>query len=77
MRTAIITVAAIVVLAVGARAGEFHVATQGNDSNPGTQAAPLGKIRRAAELAQPGDTITIEVEHLGALSNPCRAEHVE
>ncbi len=59
MKSAIITVAAIVALAAGACAGEFHVATQGNDSNSGTQAAPLGTIQGAAELAQPGDVITV------------------
>jgi alpha-N-arabinofuranosidase len=40
-------------------AGEFHVAPAGNDANPGTQAAPLRAIQRAADLAQPGDVITV------------------
>ena len=31
----------------------------GNDANPGTQAAPLRTIQRAADLAQPGDVITV------------------
>ena len=42
-----------------AHAAEFHVATSGNDANPGTQAAPLRTIQRAADLAQPGDVITV------------------
>ena len=42
-----------------ARAAELHVATSGNDANPGTQAAPLRTIQRAADLAQPGDVITV------------------
>jgi alpha-N-arabinofuranosidase len=59
MRTAIVTVAGIIALAVAAQAAEFHVATNGQDSNPGTQAAPLRTIQRAAELAQPGAVITV------------------
>ncbi len=38
---------------------EFHVAVNGDDSDPGTRAAPLRTIQRAADLAQPGDTITV------------------
>ena len=40
-------------------AADFHVAPSGNDANPGTRAAPLGTIQRAADLAQPGDVITV------------------
>jgi alpha-N-arabinofuranosidase len=42
-----------------ARAANFHVAPTGNDANPGTQAAPFRTIQRAANLAQPGDVITV------------------
>ncbi|MCY2953155.1 MAG: right-handed parallel beta-helix repeat-containing protein [Planctomycetota bacterium] len=59
MRTALMTVAGILVLAVAAYATEFHIAASGKDSNPGTQAAPLRTIQRGAELAQPGDLITV------------------
>jgi alpha-L-arabinofuranosidase len=38
---------------------EFHVAVNGDDSNPGTRAAPLRTIQRAADLAHPGDAITV------------------
>jgi alpha-N-arabinofuranosidase len=41
------------------QAATFHVAPSGNDANPGTQTAPLRTIQRAADLAQPGDTITV------------------
>lgn len=41
------------------RAAELHVAMNGADSNPGTRAEPLRTIQRAADLAQPGDTITV------------------
>ena len=36
-----------------------YVATNGNDGNPGTLAAPLRTIQRAVDLAQPGTTIPI------------------
>jgi hypothetical protein len=37
--------------------GSLHVATNGNDSNPGTLSLPLRTIQRAVDLAQPGFTI--------------------
>jgi alpha-N-arabinofuranosidase len=40
-------------------AREYHVAVTGSDANPGTASAPLRTIQRAAELAQPGETITV------------------
>ncbi|OHB65797.1 MAG: hypothetical protein A2V70_04130 [Planctomycetes bacterium RBG_13_63_9] len=40
-------------------AADFHVAPNGNDANPGTQAAPFRTIQRAADLAQPGDVVTV------------------
>jgi len=46
-------------LAASASAAEIHVALMGRDSNPGTPAAPLRTIQRAADLALPGDVITV------------------
>jgi hypothetical protein len=40
-------------------ANALYVATNGNDSNAGTLAAPLRTIQRAVDLAQPGHTIYI------------------
>ncbi|MGE5607819.1 MAG: DUF1565 domain-containing protein, partial [Bacillota bacterium] len=59
MRTALMTVAGILAFAVATWATEFHVATNGKDSNPGTPGSPLRTIQRGAELAQPGDVITV------------------
>jgi alpha-N-arabinofuranosidase len=59
MKTALMTIAGILVLTVAACATEFHIAASGKDSNPGTQGAPLRTIQRGAELAQPGDVITV------------------
>jgi alpha-N-arabinofuranosidase len=53
-------------------AANFHVATTGNDANPGTQAAPLRSIQRAADLAQPGDTITVHEGTYRERINPPR-----
>ena len=59
MKVAAIVFSGIVALAAAVRAAEFHVATSGNDSNPGTRAAPLRTVQRGAELAQPGDVVTV------------------
>ncbi|MGN9843233.1 right-handed parallel beta-helix repeat-containing protein [Nonomuraea sp. H19] len=37
----------------------LYVATNGNDSNPGTLSQPLHTIQRAVDLAQPGHTILL------------------
>ncbi len=51
--------AALLLGPTAGHATEFHVAKSGNDANPGTQAAPLRTIQHAAQLAQPGDVITV------------------
>ena len=38
---------------------EFHVAMTGNDASEGTRSEPFRSIRHAADVAQPGDTITV------------------
>jgi len=60
-RRALAALTAVLLLSplAAARAAEFHVATSGRDSNPGTRAAPLRTIQRAATLAQPGDVVTV------------------
>lgn len=42
-----------------AQAADYHVAKSGSNANPGTKDKPFLTIMRAAELAQPGDTITV------------------
>ena len=37
----------------------FYVATTGNDSNPGTQAAPWRTIQHAADTARAGSTVNV------------------
>jgi alpha-N-arabinofuranosidase len=46
-------------LSLSMQATELHVAKHGDDSNAGSMAKPLLTIQRAADLAQPGDTITV------------------
>ena len=41
-------------VATAPHATEFHVATTGDDANPGTKASPLHTIQRAANLRQTG-----------------------
>ncbi len=41
------------------KAREFHVSVHGQDANRGTKSAPLRTIQGAADLAQPGDVITV------------------
>ena len=42
-----------------ARGAELHVAVDGDDRNPGTPALPVRTIQHAADLARPGDTVTV------------------
>ena len=39
-----------------ARAGEYFVAVDGEDDNPGSWRRPFGTIQKAADLMKPGDT---------------------
>ena len=59
MRTTIISIMGIIASTLATAAAEFHVATKGSDINPGTPTSPLRTIQRAADLAQPGDVITV------------------
>jgi alpha-N-arabinofuranosidase len=60
MRNAILTLAVLLLTPLTASyAADFHVATNGKDANPGTESAPLRTIQHAADLAQPGDVITV------------------
>jgi len=40
-------------------AAEYHVSTSGLDGNPGSLSKPFKTVSAAAEIAQPGDTITV------------------
>jgi alpha-L-arabinofuranosidase len=59
MRNSVIPCAVLAALATATQATEFHVASNGDDGARGTRTAPLRAIQRAADLAQPGDVITV------------------
>jgi alpha-N-arabinofuranosidase len=59
MKTTLIAILSILTLVTVAHATEFHVKPNGNDANSGTQAAPFRTIQHAANLAHPGDVITV------------------
>ena len=72
MSVSIFSFAAILAPVVLIRAAEIHVATSGKDADPGTKAAPLRTIQRAADRAQPGDTVTVHAGVYRERVNPPR-----
>ncbi|MFQ3226418.1 MAG: alpha-N-arabinofuranosidase [Lentimonas sp.] len=50
---------ATLIIAASTQAAEYHVSKDGTDRNAGSVSQPLLTIQRAAELALPGDTITV------------------
>ena len=56
----------------GLHAAEWHVAVTGKDTQRGTKEDPLQTIQRAADLAQPGDTITVHAGVYRERINPPR-----
>ena len=59
MMRSFVTTAAMILTATTLCATEFHVAISGSDANPGSQRAPFRTLQHAADLAQPGDVITV------------------
>ena len=57
-RTTLVILVELLALSQGV-ATEFYVSPTGNDSNPGTLAAPFGSIARGQQEASPGDTVWI------------------
>ena len=51
---------------------EYHVSVNGNDTNKGTQTRPFRTINHAAQLALPGDTITVHTGEYREWVNPAR-----
>ena len=54
------------------QAAEFHVTTNGSDANRGTKSAPFRSIQHAAEVAQPGDVVTVHAGTFRERINPPR-----
>lgn len=47
------------ILASTLHAASYYVAVNGNDSNPGTSAAPFATVQRGVNAAKPGDTVIV------------------
>lgn len=62
----------LLLTSLSAPAAEFHVAVAGNDTSPGTRQAPFRTIQHAANLAQPGDVITVHAGIYRERINPPR-----
>ena len=60
----------IVLTSVNAR--EYHVAVNGSDKNDGSAATPFKTINFAAQLAQPGDVITVHAGTYREWINPAQ-----
>lgn len=67
-RVLILAALLICLSACAAWAAEWHVATGGRDSNPGSQSSPWATLQYAVERAQPGDVILV---HQGSYAG-CR-----
>ena len=59
MRSAILLIGMMLFMPMIVKAADIHVATNGNDDNPGTEEAPLLTIHRAMEMVTPGDRILV------------------
>ncbi len=49
----------MMIIMIPCSAKEYHVAKTGNDNNSGTSESPFLTIKAAADIAQPGDIITV------------------
>lgn len=54
------------------QAREYHISVKGDDTNKGTAKAPFKTISKAAEVAQPGDVITVHEGTYRERINPLR-----
>jgi alpha-N-arabinofuranosidase len=72
LKTTFITLLAALVFTNLAPATEYFVAPSGNDSNSGNRVAPLRTIQHGAELAMPGDVVTVRAGLYREWVNPPR-----
>lgn len=62
----------LILLVYNVTATEYHVAKTGNNNNPGTAEKPFLSIQAAANVAQPGDVITVHAGVYRERINPPR-----
>lgn len=58
-KSALLGMVLALVFSAPVMAKEYHVATDGKDTDAGTRAEPFGSIQRAEKSAEPGDTVLI------------------
>jgi alpha-N-arabinofuranosidase len=71
-RTTGIALASVMAVATALQAAEFHVTLGGDDTGPGTRRFPFRTIQRAADVAEPGDVITVHAGTYRERINPPR-----
>ena len=76
MLKSIVCVAALL-LGSSLPAAEYHVSPSGNNDNPGTPERPLKTISAAAQVAQPGDVISVHAGVYRERVNPPRGGESE
>src|ERR1035441_4610777 len=59
MKRIFVAIAVLLSLSASLHARTFYIAFNGSDANPGTDQATFRTIQHAANLAQPGDSITV------------------
>ena len=72
MKITAIALLSALVASPNLQAAEFHVATSGSDAHSGTAKEPFRTLQHAADLAQPGDVITVHAGIYRERVNPPR-----
>ena len=62
----------MIAIGMTGQAREYHVSVKGNDNNTGSESAPFKTIGRAAQVAYPGDVITVHAGVYREWVNPPR-----
>ena len=62
----------VISFAMAGQAREYHVSIKGNDQSIGTEMSPFQTIGRAAQVAYPGDGITVHAGVYREWINPSR-----
>ena len=62
----------MLLITIGLLAKEYHVSVSGNDKNDGSPYKPFRTINFSAQLAQPGDLITVHSGTYREWINPAR-----